>query len=83
MFARATIDLARTRSLVAVPPAAVLTNAGVHRVFVIADGAIEERLVTIADRTEEAVLIETGLAVGDQVAIENLDGLYDGARISG
>ena len=83
MFARATIDLARMRSLVAVPPAAVLTNAGVHRVFVLAEGAIEERLVTIADRTDEIVLVDTGLAAGEQVAIENLDGLYDGARISG
>lgn len=83
MFAAAEIDLARMRDLVAVPPAAILTNAGVHRAFVVHDGTIEERLVTIGERTDDAVLIDTGLSAGEQVAVENLDGLYDGARISG
>lgn len=81
MFARAEIDLARMRDLVAVPPSAILTNAGVHRAFVVSDGIIEERLVTVADRTEDAVLIESGVRPNEQVATENLDQLFDGARI--
>jgi RND family efflux transporter MFP subunit len=83
MFASADIDLARNRDLVAVPPAAILTNAGVSRAFVVHDGVIEERLVTVAERTDDAVLVDTGLAAGDQVAVEHLGELYDGARISG
>ncbi len=83
MFASAEIELGRTRDLVAVPPAAILTNAGVSRAFVVHDGAIEERLVTVVERSEDAVLVESGLTAGEQVATENLDGLYDGARISG
>jgi len=83
MFARAQIDLARMRNLVAVPPSAILTNAGVHRAFVIADGVVHERLVTVVDRTEDAVLIETGITANEQVATEKLDELYDGARIAG
>lgn len=81
MFARAEIDLARMRDLVAVPPSAILTNAGVHRAFVVSDGIIEERLVTVADRTEDTVLIESGVRPNEQVATENLDQLFDGARI--
>jgi membrane fusion protein (multidrug efflux system) len=83
MFARAQIDLGRMRNLIAVPPSAILTNAGVHRAFVVADGVIQERLVTIADRTQDAVLVESGLNANEQVAIESLDELYDGARIEG
>lgn len=83
MFARATIDLARMREVVEVPAAAILTNAGVHRAFVVQDGVIEERLVTIADRTGETVLVDTGLRGDEQVATENVGNLYDGARISG
>ncbi len=65
------------------PPEAILTNAGVSRAFVVHDGAIEERLVNIVERGEEEVLVDSGLAAGDQVATEDLDDLYDGARISG
>jgi RND family efflux transporter MFP subunit len=81
MFARASIDLARPRSLVAIPTAAILTSAGVNRAFVVRDGAIEERLVTIAERTADAVLVDSGLSAGEQVAVDGVEDLYDGARI--
>lgn len=82
MFAEARIDLARTRALVAIPETAVLTHAGVHRAFVVAGGAVEERLITIAERDAETVLVDTGLAAGDLVATGSLDELFDGARLT-
>src|SRR5687768_18115714 len=51
LFATARIDLNRRQPAVVVPPAAVLTESGTSRVFVLADGRVQERLVTI--RSEE------------------------------
>jgi RND family efflux transporter MFP subunit len=82
MFAQARIDLGRMRELVSIPNAAVSTNAGVHRAFVIADGVIEERVLTIAEAREDGTFVESGLRAGETVAIDGLEDLYDGARIA-
>jgi RND family efflux transporter MFP subunit len=82
MFANARIDLGRTRRLVSVPRAAILESAGVQRAFVVRDGRIAERIVTIAEARGDDVIVESGLSAGDQVAVERVDELYDGAQIA-
>ncbi|MEZ4390025.1 MAG: efflux RND transporter periplasmic adaptor subunit [Polyangiales bacterium] len=81
LFATARVNLGTQRSVVAVPVRAVRSEAGAHRVFVIADGRVSERVVTIADRDEREVLIERGVSAGERVAIERLDSLSDGAAV--
>ena len=60
---------------------AVVTNAGVSRVFVVAEGRVEERVVTLASRDEETVTLASGVSAGEQVAVDRLDTLFDGARV--
>lgn len=81
MFGRVTIDLGTMRDVVEVPEAAVTTEAGVSRAFVIRDDAVEERVVSILDRREGMLIISSGLSGGDEVATERHGELADGVRI--
>lgn len=83
MFARARILLGRTESMAAVPASAVLTQAGVSRVFILRDGRVVESVVSIAARETDRVTISRGVSPGDVVATERLEELADGMRISG
>lgn len=82
MFARARILLGRTEPMAAVPAAAVLTQAGVSRVFILRDGRVVESVVSIAERDGERVTVSRGVAAGDVVAIDRLEELTDGMRIT-
>ena len=82
MFATASIDLGGTREGVSVPVAGVLSEAGVNRVFVVRqDGTIEERVVSVASRDTESVVIAEGIRAGERIAVETLDRLADGVRV--
>lgn len=81
MFARVTLDLGRTRSIVAVPETAILTEAGVSRAFVIRDSVVVERIVEVLAREGTEVLVGEGLTAGDPVATERLGELADGMRL--
>ena len=82
MFATASIDLGGTREGVSVPVAAVLSEAGVNRVFVVRqDGTIEERVISVATRDAESVVVAEGVRAGERVAVETLDRLADGVRV--
>jgi len=81
LFASARILLSGTQDVVAVPVAAVLDNAGTHRVFVIENGRVSEHVVTIADRNAETVLVRDGVPRGAHLATGTLDRLSDGQRI--
>jgi multidrug efflux pump subunit AcrA (membrane-fusion protein) len=83
MFARARILLGTTETMASVPASAVLTQAGVSRVFIIRDGQIVESVVSIAERDESTVTISRGVSAGDVVATERLEELADGMRIQG
>lgn len=82
MFGRARIMLGRTESMASVPAAAVLTQAGVSRVFILRDGTVVESVVSIAERDATTVTISRGVSPGDVVAVERLEQLADGMRIT-
>lgn len=67
---------------VVVPEKALTTFAGVTKLFVIANGKAEERIVRtgieIGDRRE----IADGVKKGEQVAVSNLDRLEQGAQVT-
>lgn len=81
LFANARLSTGGTREVAVVPPEAVLSRAGVHRAFVVSDGRVEERVVTISDGPDGSVVIEDGVSAGETVAIERLDQLSDGSTV--
>lgn len=83
LFATARIELDRQETVFEIPTDAILSEAGVHRVFVIgADRRIQERVVTIAERMGANTLIERGLNAGERVAMGRLDRLADGSLVT-
>jgi RND family efflux transporter MFP subunit len=83
LFGTARIELDRQENVFVIPADAVLSEAGIHRVFVIGpDRRIQERVVTISERAGTNVLIERGLAAGERVAMGRLDRLADGVLVT-
>lgn len=82
LFANARLLLEDTQTLFAVPRTAVREEAGVARAFIVKDGQIDERVVTIADRQGDTILLRAGVAAGEQIATSALDQLADGVRVT-
>ncbi|MBU8541484.1 efflux RND transporter periplasmic adaptor subunit [Falsiroseomonas tokyonensis] len=66
---------------VTVPPRAVVLQGPEHFVFRVADGIAQRTPVRIGQRLPQRMEIQEGLAAGDQVVLEGLQGLQDGARV--
>ncbi len=82
LFATARIEEPEKVPAVMVPTSAVQTTAGTSRVYVVNNGAVEERIVTLGQQADAFVEIATGLKAGEQVATKNLAQLFDGAKVS-
>jgi len=82
LFATARIETGTTQPMAVVPATAVLTEAGVDRVFVVVNGAIEERVVSVADRGSDEITLAEGLAAGEVVATDALTRLADGVPVT-
>lgn len=82
LFATARLYLGGEADVTIVPEAAVQTRAGVSRVFVVKDGTIQERVVTLGERHGQDVVLTSGLAGGEQVATDELDNLADGVAVT-
>jgi multidrug efflux pump subunit AcrA (membrane-fusion protein) len=67
-FAKAEIETEYEEGVVLVPPTAIRTFAGVHKVFVVEDGKALERIVTLGSTVGERIEIVRGIA-GDDVLI--------------
>lgn len=82
LFAKARLETAGEQTVAEVPAAAIHTEAGVSRVFLVVDGEIRERLVSVADRVGDLVLVADGLSKGDVVALDAHDRLGDGSPVN-
>ena len=82
LFATARIDQPEKSPAVMVPAAAVQTNAGTSRVYVINGDRAEERIITTGQQVDTQIEIATGLKAGEKVATKNLPQLFDGAKVS-
>ncbi|MBI3695896.1 MAG: efflux RND transporter periplasmic adaptor subunit [Acidobacteria bacterium] len=80
-FAEGTIAVNPDARGVAVPSRAVLSFAGVDRVFVVENGAAAERLVKPGRRLGERVEIVTGLKGGELVITEGHDRIAAGQKV--
>jgi membrane fusion protein (multidrug efflux system) len=81
-FATARIEQATSAPGVLAPASAVRTVSGTSRVFVVAAGRAEERLVTTGQAVGDLVEITAGLKAGEQVATTNVTQLVDGVAVS-
>jgi membrane fusion protein (multidrug efflux system) len=81
LFATARLQTGGEELVAEVPATAVHIEAGVARVFVIVDEVVQERVVSITERTSETVTIAEGLADGDIVATDSLEKLADGVQV--
>jgi RND family efflux transporter MFP subunit len=64
-----------------VPASAVETVAGTSRVFVLAGDKVEERIVTIGEKSGDGVELATGVKAGERVAANPRGKLADGVRV--
>ena len=80
-FATVRILQERADPAVLVPARAVLTEAGVSRLYVIKDGHAEQRLVQTGQTEGDLIEVRTGIAADEQVATSNLEQLSDGIAV--
>jgi RND family efflux transporter MFP subunit len=80
-FATVRILEPRAEPAVLVPARAVVTQAGVSRVFVIKDGHAEQRLVQTGQHEGDLIEIRNGVTADEQVATSNVEMLSDGIAV--
>jgi multidrug efflux pump subunit AcrA (membrane-fusion protein) len=80
-FARATIDTRLEDKVVLVPAAAVVSFAGVDKVFVIADGKAKEAKVTLGDRIGDEYEVKEGLKGTEILATSGTSRLSTGVAV--
>jgi multidrug efflux pump subunit AcrA (membrane-fusion protein) len=80
MTARAVFKLAAPEGVV-VSLDAVRTDGGQDYVFVVKNGKVERRPVTLGLKNEEQVMVLKGLEVGEKVAVTNVGVLQDGMAV--
>ncbi|MCU0238376.1 MAG: efflux RND transporter periplasmic adaptor subunit [Pyrinomonadaceae bacterium] len=81
LFATARIAQTKSEPTILVPQTAVRTDGGVNKVFVIQDGRAVEKLVQIGDTENDLIQIKNGLKENEQVAISNIEQLFDGVTV--
>ncbi|MDP3275166.1 MAG: efflux RND transporter periplasmic adaptor subunit [Deltaproteobacteria bacterium] len=85
-FATVHVVLDQTQTRVAVDRRAVRTVAGVSRVFVVREGRVEERVVSIPDEPERAdtpeLLVARGVTDGEMLVLDPSNTLADGATVT-
>jgi RND family efflux transporter MFP subunit len=81
-FAKASIITGTERNVPFVPEEAVVTFAGIVKVYVIADGKAEERRIRTGQRSDGRVEILDGLQVGEAVATSGLSQLATGTAVA-
>ena len=82
-FATVRILQPRPVAAVLVPSRAVVSDAGVSRVYVIKDGHAEQRLVQLGQTDGDLIQVKTGVAADEKVATSNLEKLGDGVPVKG
>ena len=81
LFATASIQQPAGPAALVLPATAVETISGTSRVYVVKNNTIEERIVTLGERTGDRVEITSGVQKGDVVAAEPRGRLTDGLAV--
>ena len=83
MFAKSQLITSQNAPAVMIPQRAVVTAAGLSKVFVIDNGKAVERIVKTGATDGDLIEIAEGLKDGETVATSNLDKLQTGAVVNG
>ncbi|MGH7178861.1 MAG: efflux RND transporter periplasmic adaptor subunit, partial [Tepidisphaeraceae bacterium] len=83
MFAKSQLITAKNAPAVMVPQRAVVTVAGLTKVFVIEHGKAVERIIKTGAADGDLIEIVEGVKSGETIATSNLDKLQTGAVVSG
>lgn len=81
-FATARIEQPTKAPGILVPASAIQTTSGTSRVYVVNDGRVEERIVTVGQTVGDVVEITNGVKAGERVATKNVGQLADGMKVS-
>ena len=81
-FTKGVVRTRKDPSVAFVPAEAVVYFVGISKVFVVADGKVEERQVKAGVRQGAWVEIAGGVKPGERVAASNLTQLFDGAPVT-
>lgn len=81
LFATATIQQPMSVPALLVPATAVETVAGTSRVYVVKDGKVEERIVTLGETIGTLVELTSGAVAGETVAAAPKGHLSDGVDV--
>jgi RND family efflux transporter MFP subunit len=81
LFATASIQQPHSAPALLVPVTSVETVSGTSRVYVIKDGKVEERIVTLGERVRDQIELTSGVSAGEIVAAEPNGRLSDGAAV--
>jgi len=81
LFATASIQQPHSAPALLVPVTSVETVSGTSRVYVIKDGKVEERIVTLGERVRDQIELTSGVLAGEIVAAEPNGRLSDGAAV--
>ena len=80
MFVTATLALGE-QTLPGVPESAVAKDGATRRVFVVMNGRVEERLVSLGEIRDGIAPVVDGVKQGEQVVAQLSPGVRDGARV--
>ena len=80
MFADVLLDIGKQKQA-AIPENAIFERQEKKRVYVIADGRLEERVLQLGAKVEHLVAVQHGIKPGDKVAVGDLSALTNGARV--
>jgi membrane fusion protein (multidrug efflux system) len=83
MFAKSQLITAKNAPAVMVPQRAVVTVAGLTKVFVIENGKAVERIVKTGAADGDLIEIVEGVKSGETIATSNFDKLQTGAIVNG
>jgi RND family efflux transporter MFP subunit len=81
LFAHAELHPGHARDLFALPETAVVSVAGVVKVFVVRDGKAAERKVEVVRKRGSDALVSGELAAGDAIVTMGVAQLHDGAAV--
>ena len=79
-FSRADIVVAAGYRALLVPPASVVSFAGIDRVFTVKDGKASEKRIKAGRRSDDGVEIVEGISAGDMVVL-NPGNMADGEKV--
>ena len=71
----------RTGPSLLIPAAAVISQGGADAVFVVRDGVVERRAISLGGSSGDRVEVKAGLREGDSVVVDPPERLADGDRV--